>query len=451
MRADPEVAAFRFGYGLPLPEAAPADPEAMLAALTGPDAMAVRWPVAGMAEALPLMRAERETRRQAKRESGAKAAHKAARAALEAAQEAALRATIARALDSPDGFRERLVAFWADHFTAAARSPQDALLPYALVEEAIRPNLNQPFATMLTAAEFHPAMLVYLDQVRSVGPGSRGGLAQGSGLNENLAREVIELHTLGAGAAYAQGDVRQMAELLTGLAYNLKRGMYFDQNRAEPGAEAVLGRSYDGEGLAPIRAVLADLARHPDTARHLARKLAVHFVSDTPEPGLVAALEAEWRQSGGDLARVHGALLRHPGAWAGGAAKARQPFEFVVAGMRSLGLSGSDVAAMPGKLFSRHVGAALAGMGQPWKAPRGPDGWPEAAEAWITPQGLAARITWAMQAPVRLVAALPDPVALAGRALGGRAEAALLQAAAQAEDRREGVGLVLASPAFNRR
>lgn len=451
MGMDPEVAAFRFGYGLPLPALAPVDPEAMLAALAGPDVMAARWPVTGMAGALPLMRAERDARRQARQGSGETAPYKAARAALGAAQEAALRATIARALDSPDGFRERLVAFWADHFTAVARSAQDALLPYALVEEAIRPNLNKPFAAMLTAAEFHPAMLVYLDQARSVGPGSRGGLAQGAGLNENLAREVIELHTLGAGAAYAQGDVRQMAELLTGLGYNLKRGMFFDPSRAEPGAEAVLGRSYAGEGLAPIRAVLADLARHPDTARHLARKLAVHFVSDPPEAGLVAALEAEWRQSGGDLGRVHGALLRHPGAWAGRAAKARQPFEFVVAGMRALGLAGRDVAALPGKVLGRHVGAALAGMGQPWQAPRGPDGWPEAPEAWITPQGLAARISWAMQAPVRLVAALPDPVALAGRALGGRADAALLRAVAQAEDRREGVGLVLASPAFNRR
>lgn len=451
MRADPEVVAFRFGYGLPLPEGAPLDPEAMLAALAGPDAAALRWPVAGMEGALPLMQAERETRRQARRDSGAKAAHRAARAALEAAQAAALRATLARALDSADGFRERLVAFWADHFTAVARSGQDALLPYALVEEAIRPNLGKPFAAMLTAAEFHPAMLVYLDQARSVGPNSRGGLTQGSGLNENLAREVIELHTLGAGAGYGQDDVRQMAELLTGLSYNLKRGMYFDRNRAEPGAEAVLGRSYDGEGLAPIRAVLADLSRHPDTARHLARKLAVHFVADTPEPDLVAAIEAAWRQSGGDLAQVHGALLRHPAAWGPAAAKARQPFEFVVAGLRALGLAGSDVAAMAPKVLSRHIVAALAAMGQPVKAPRGPDGWPEAPEAWITPQGLAARITWAMQAPVRLAGALPDPVALAQRALDGRADAALLRAAAQAEDRREGVGLVLASPAFNRR
>jgi uncharacterized protein (DUF1800 family) len=346
------------------------------------------------------------------------------------------------------------VLFWADHFSVAARDGAGRELPGAMMQDAIRPNLTGRFADLLIAVETHPAMLIYLDQIRSFGPTSPVGLRRGRGLNENLARELLELHTLGVEAGYSQTDVRELAELLTGMAVHPDGSLRFVRNRAEPGAETVLGVSYPenpADGMVPVRAALADLAVRPETARHLARKLAVHFVSDTPDPALVAALEAAWIGTGGDLMAVYAALLEHPAAWAPAAEKARPPVEFVIASLRALGLDGRAIAALDDRRLRRAVLAPMEAMGQPWQAPRGPDGWPEAAQDWITPQGLAARIRWAMEAPAQLVAALPDPRALLVRALEDAASGQLVWAVSGAENRAEGVGLVLASPEFNRR
>ncbi len=294
-------------------------------------------------------------------------------------------------------------------------------------------------------------MLLYLDQDSSIGPNSKRGKNRGKGLNENLARELMELHTLGVGAGYSQTDVREMAELLTGLTYVGDKGFAFDPSRVEPGADVVLGVSYDGKGTEPILKALQDLSVRPETARHIAGKLAVHFVADEPDPALVEALEAAWLDSGGDLAVVVNTLLTHPGVWEAPAQKARQPFEFLVASFRALGVTGADLVAMQPKEFTNFVDARLKEMGQPWNAAPGPDGWPEEADAWINPQRLASRITFAMEVPGRLVDPLPEPPAFAARALGDRASEALVLAASRAESLREGVGLVLASPEFNRR
>lgn len=452
MTVSESLVAFRFGVGLPLTPATPRDGPAMLAALAGPDGMADRWPIAGMAVLAPLAQEIARGKPAAKRDKTLEARLIGISDQIMELGRAALRATLARALDSHDPFRERLVWFWADHFTVVSGGRDDAARAYALVEDAIRPNLTRPFAEMLTAVTFHPAMLAYLDQTRSVGPNSREGQRKGLGLNENLARELLELHTLGVGGAYGQDDVRQLAELLTGLTYTPRRGGFeFDSRRAEPGAETVLGQSYDGKGLDPIRSALADLSRHPDTARHLAGKLAVHFLSDEPEPALVAALAKVWTDSGGDLGQVMAALVSHPAAWAPTAAKVRQPWEFVVAGLRALGVTGAEVAGWGDDALEANVLAPLRAMGQPWKAPRGPDGWPERGEAWITPQGLAARIDWAMTRPQHLRPSLPLPVDLARTALGDRISDAVQKAAERAENRAEGVGLVLSAPEFNRR
>lgn len=452
-----EIAAFRFAYGLP---AAPGQAEAgaLLAGLRGPDLMAQAWPAHGTAEILPHLRdfkAAREARKAAGEDAkAAKAATKAERRAVKATKALGLTAAqagFARAIDSETPLRERLVAFWADHFTVTPRNRTQNAWPSALVEEAIRPNLTAPFATMLQAVVLHPAMLIYLDQVNSLGPNSRRGEKRGKGLNENLAREILELHTLGVGAAYTQDDVREMAELLTGLTFVPERGYAFDAARVEPGDDQVLGVIYGGEGVAPILRALTDLAVRPETARHLAGKLAVHFVSDAPDPALVAAVEAEWLRTGGDLAAVVAALLSQPAAWAQEAQKARQPFDFMVAALRALGVTGAQVMALPEQDFLALVLDPLAGMGQPWQMAPGPDGWKEEAEAWITPQGMAARIDWALAVPEKLMANLPEARGLVARALGSRAEAGLVWAVGASESQREAVGLVLASPAFNRR
>ena len=446
-----EIAAFRFGFGLPLD--GPAGPDDLLAQLTGPDQAARRWPAYGVAEVIPVMQVLREARRMAAEAPGDKAAKKAQRRAVKAGGALAVtgaKAALARAVGGP-AFRERMVRFWADHFTVVPRSRTERAWPAALVEDAIRPHVAGRFGGMLQAVMTHPAMLIYLDQAQSLGPNSRRGAKRGKGLNENLARELLELHTLGVGAGYRQEDVRQLAELLTGLTVVPDRGFAFDPGRVEPGPETVLGVDYGGDGLEAVLAALQDLALRPETARHVAGKLAVHFVSDGPDPALVAAIEAAWTASGGDLAAVAAELVGHDAAWGPEAAKARQPFDFVAAALRALGLSGDDIMAMAEGPFLRLILDPMAEMGQPWQGAGGPDGWPEAAGDWITPQGMAARITWAMEVPGRLVTPLPEAAEVAARALGGRLSGRLEWAVGAAESRREALGLVLAAPEFNRR
>lgn len=452
-----EIAAFRFGFGLPLPDRLSETPAQLRAQLTGPDRAAARWPSYGVAEVVPVIQALREARRMGA-EAGEdparlKAARKAQRRAIRAGAALEVKgaqAAVARAVGG-QGLRERMVRFWADHFTVVPRGRTERAWPSALVEDAIRPHVGGRFAAMLQAVVTHPAMLIYLDQAQALGPNSKRGAKRGRGLNENLARELLELHTLGVGAGYGQEDVRQMAELLTGLTVVPDRGFAFDPGRAEPGSEVVLGIEYEGAGVAPVLQALADLAVRPETARHIAGKLAVHFVADQPDPALVAALASAWTESGGDLAAVAGALLDHPAAWEASAAKARQPFDFVVAALKGLGLTGDAVAALPAEQFAAQVLDPMAAMGQPWNGAGGPDGWPEEIATWITPQGMAARIAWAMEMPEKLVTPLPAAEEVAARSLGARQGERLAFALRAAESRREAVGLVFAAPEFNRR
>ncbi len=451
------IAAMRFGYGLsPLSRGAQ-DPAALLAGLREPDALAARYPVITpgegarmLASFAPLKRAERAN------EPGAAEALLALKRTINTAIIAGLQAQVARAVADETGLRERLYQFWRDHFTVRARRQRQQGLMIAHGEEAVRPHLTGRFADMLTAAVTHPAMVVYLDQSVSIGPGSvraRKRPDRGLGLNENLAREVIELHTLGVGGSYGQHDVRELAELFTGMTHSEFGGFQFLPDYAEPGAETVLGKTFGGDPakLADVEAALVALARHPDTAQHLARKLAVHFVADRPDPALVAALATAYEAADTDLMAVYEVLATHPAAAMDPAAKVRQPFEFIVTSLRALGLSGDDVMALGPRDLRRYLYGPLRLMGQRWNAPGGPDGWPEAAEDWIVPQLLAARIEWAMTAPAKLVGPLPDPRGFIDTALAEAASDALRFAVPRAESRAEGVGLVLASPEFNRR
>lgn len=438
---DGQGLAVRFGYGLP---AGAADVEALTAGLGGRDDAALTWPGVTLKDIAPVLVRYRKAR-QAKDEAAVKALQREADAlALQGA-----RAQLARAVGSAEPFRERLVTFWADHFTVTPSNRMERALPGILIDEAIRPHVFGRFAEMLRAVTTHPAMLIYLNQEASFGPGSRKGKRQRKGLNENLARELLELHTLGVGAGYVQSDVRELAELLTGLSVG-PEGFLFDDGRAEPGAETVLGVTYDGGGMAPIRAVLDDLAARPETARHIASKLAVHFVADEPDPRLVEALQGVYRDTGGDLLALSRALVSHPSAQGPGV-KVRQPYDFLVAALRALAVAPAAIMSAEPRSFRRLVLDPLEAMGQPLHRAPGPDGWPERAADWITPQGLAGRITWAMQAPARLVRPLPDPREFLATALGARAGEALVWAVAAAESARDGVGLVLASPEFNRR
>ena len=442
----------RFGYGPRAGQLSGTDPASRL---REPDAMAAAFPGLTGAEAMAVIAGYRDAMRA--HEPGSPAARTARRAAVRdtgarAAQHA--RVDLARAVAAEDGYRERLVRFWTDHFTVSSRRGLQRPLLSAFGDDAIRPHVAGRFADMLRAAVLHPAMLGYLDQTASVGPGSTFGLRRGAGVNENLARELLELHTLGVDGGYSQADVRQMALLLTGLAVNGLQGTVFEPKRAEPGAETVLGRRYGGDGPARIEDILTlldDLAAHPATARHLSWKLAVHFVADEPDPGLVADLTAEWLASGGDLYRMAVALCAHPAALSPVLAKARQPFDFIVAALRALDVDPQTVMGWTDRDLRRIALQPMALMGQRWQTPGGPDGWPEAVSAWITPQALATRIDWAMTVPAVLRDPLPDARAFVDLALADMADDRLRALVAGSESNIEGVGLVLASPAFNRR
>ena len=459
MPFDPVLASARFGTGrspaLPDPESV----DAMLDRLAGPDRAAADWPIGDYADIRPHLRdfqrvnrARNEVRGTAE-EAIYEEEDRALRNQGRALAEQTFVHTLLRGVTTEDGFRERLSQFWADHFTVVAKRgvTQHLVTPY--VQEAIRPHMTGRFADMLKAVVLHPMMLDYLDQLRSMGPGSHAAQRRDRGLNENLAREILELHTLGVDGPYDQRDVREFAELLTGLSYHPRRGFNFRTEFAEPGAETVLGRSYGGgePRVEDILAALDDIAAHPATARHLAEKLAVHFVADTPDPGLVAAMEARFLETDGDLMAVYAVMLSDPTAWAPEPGKVMPPYAFIRAGLRALDVPVERLTGLDTRGLRRLFLRPLRAMGQPWERPLGPDGWPEQAEAWITPQGMAARINWAFDAPERLVGDLPDPRGFVETALGPAAPDAIVFAAGGAETRAVGIGVVLVSAAFQRR
>lgn len=357
---------------------------------------------------------------------------------------------LARIVRNPRGFRERLFAFWLDHFTVSPTRTNDTFMLAAYFEDAIRPHISGRFADMLKAVVTHPSMLIYLDQSISTGPNSLAGQRRDRGLNENLAREVLELHTLGVDGPYSQEDVRQFAELLTGLTIR-QEGVRFAPNRAEPGAETVLGQSYGGDPakLADIFKFLDNLAVMPATAQHLAQKLAVHFIGPTPPADLVADMAAEYVASGGQLTAFYEVLTTHPAALSAVFPNVRPPFEYVATVLRALDFDWELIANADVR-ETNTLGRELTAMGQRPFRPSGPDGWPEAAENWITPPQLAARIAWAGKV-ASTYAKERDPRALLDAVLGDTAPPALSFAVSGAETKWEGVALLLVSPSLMRR
>nr|WP_253948989.1 DUF1800 domain-containing protein [Mangrovicoccus sp. HB161399] len=460
----PHLAAIRFGTGRSPVHPDPASAQAMLDALSGPDSGAAAFPVSPMDDVLPWVEPYRALVK-ARNQGDADPQEvldmlKEIRKSERRHWLEGLASTVSRGVAADDGFRDRLTLFWADHFTAAGRGAFLRNRVDTYVDAAIRPNVAGKFADMLKAAELHPVMLQYLNQNTSVGPGSK--LAENRpnrrlGLNENLGRELLELHTVGVDAGYGQEDVRQMAELLAGLNVTNEMEMVFQPGRAEPGAEHVLGFSSSPrrDQLQDILNALDYLAVHPDTAAHLSRKLAVHFVSDTPDEDLVASMAARYRESGGDLMQVYDAMLSHPAAWAPELQKIKRPVDYVTSALRGLGADPHALVATaretPRQTY-RDLVNPLIFMGQRWGEPDGPNGWPEEGAAWITANALAQRLKWAMRASsMPGVPAMAEPLQLAEAALGPLAGERLRFAAGAAETRGEGIGLVLISPEFQRR
>ncbi|MDO5604924.1 MAG: DUF1800 domain-containing protein [Paracoccus sp. (in: a-proteobacteria)] len=451
-----EFALIRFGSGLSPRHQGPESADALLDSLRV-DGGRRNFPALDTDTASGVLRAFEIANRDEQKTPDGPAIREQAADRLNQIVNDAIRARFARAVDDPTGFADRLVQFWASHFSIRAGGPHLRILGAAFQEDAIRARLTGRFADMLGAATMHPAMLMYLDQAGSIGP--RSNFARNNadrrefGLNENHARELLELHTMGVGGSYDQTDVRQLAKLMTGLGLDSERRFVYRPNRAEPGAETVLGRAYGGgrpPKLAEVTAFFDDIAVHPDTAAHIARKLAVHFCADDPPADLIGDLAARFRETGGDLMAVYDVLVRHPAAVLSFGQKVRQPLDYITASLRALGLSGAEIIAWQANELHAGALAPMQRMGQPVLGAPQPEGWPEAADAWLGPQLLAARIDFAMRQPKRLRDPLPDPRDFVQVALGTRA-AAVAGAVARAESLSDGVGLVLASPQFNRR
>src|ERR1700691_4528137 len=243
------------------------------------------------------------------------------------------------------GFVERLVWFWSNHFCISA--DKIPAMAGAYEREAIRPHVLGRFADMLQAVESHPAMLFYLDNVQSMGPNSVAGINRDKGLNENLARETLELHTLGVRSGYTQTDVTNFAKVLTGWTWTQPAepaygGEFsFVERMHERSDQIVLGKRYADTGVEQGRAVLADLARHPATARHLAQKLAAHFIADEPPPSLVAKLEKSFRDSDGNLKEVAKSLVLADESWTPQRTKLKPPSAWLVGIARITGAQAS--------------------------------------------------------------------------------------------------------------
>ena len=347
------------------------------------------------------------------------------------------------ALNAEIGFAERLVWFWSNHFCVSA----DKVRPVAgaFEREAIRPHVLGNFADMLMAVESHPAMLFYLDNARSIGPNSVAGKRQGKGLNENLGREILELHTLGARSGYSQDDVTNFAKVITGWtitpAKEPERGGEFNFNDRmhEPGAQTVLAKNYDDTGHEQGRSVLLALARHPETAKHIARKLARHFVADDPPQALIDRLAKRFADTKGDLKEVSKALVLAPEAWDAPRTKLKKPSEWTVASMRACGLALSDI---------RRIINTLNLLGEPLWRPPAPKGFSDENAAWL--DGLPQRLDIANQL-ARRVGGLVDPEEIADAALGPLASPETRQALSRAESRPQALALLLMAPEFLRR
>jgi uncharacterized protein (DUF1800 family) len=342
------------------------------------------------------------------------------------------------------GFVERLVWFWSNHFCVSADKVVAMAGPYE--REAIRPHVLGRFADLLQAVESHPAMLFYLDNVESIGPNSVAGIDRDKGLNENLARETLELHTLGVRSGYSQADVTNFAKVLTGWTWlppgePLHGGEFvFNRLLHEPGPQTVLGKSYPDTGIAQGRAVLADLARHPATARHIAQKLAQHFVADEPPPALVGKLEKTFRDSDGDLKQLAKTLITADESWTPQRSKLKKPSEWIAGALRMTGAQ--SVIPVP-----RLMGAQ-AMLGEALWRPPAPNGFSDGEAAWI--DGIPHRLDMAHEFAGR-VANQSDPLTMLDENLGPLASAQTRQTVARAESRTQAVALLLMAPEFLRR
>jgi uncharacterized protein (DUF1800 family) len=465
-----EIAVLRFGLGArPGDLAAAADPHGwLMAQLKGAVPSAGNTPLAPSQEIFAEFVAAREERQEMRREAATQSAAADATApAVNPVREAYLphyraqvlaRAQSAALTTRP--FAERLVHFWTNHFAVSADKGAVVGIAGTLENEAVRPHVNGRFVELLTAVEQHPAMIAFLDNQNSVGTDSelaqraarrRAGQPKSEyGINENLAREILELHTLGVNGGYTQADVTSFAQIITGWSVGGGKGpraggtpgqFYFRDNLHEPGAKKFLGKTYGESGRRQGEAVLEDLSVHPATAHFIATKLVRHFVADDPPPAVVERVANAFLKTGGDLPRVYAALIEAPQSWSVEMRKFKTPEDFVFSTLRALSVS-------PQK--PEEVIRTFELLGQRQYTPGSPAGWPDTSKSWDGSDALLRRVMWASRAADRYEQGL-DPADLARSCLGTYARSDTVTAVRRASSAAQGLALLLMSPEFQRR
>jgi len=351
-------------------------------------------------------------------------------------------------IETREPFRERLVRFWSNHFTVSTAGGKRLIVTSCTAYEAetVRKHLDGHFADMLIAVEQHPVMLAYLDNLQSLGPNSRAGRRRRKrGLNENLAREILELHTLGVDGGYGQADVTSLARIITGWTIANDRQIPGEPGRFvymhamhEPGSHRLLGRAYAEDGAHQGEHALEGLAAHPSTSGFIATKLVRHFVADDPPPAAVERVAKVFRDSDGHLPSVHASLVDLDECWEPERRKLKTPDELVVSTLRGL-----DFARLPEK---RLLGSLELLNQYPFSAPS-PAGWPDSSEHWGSPNALLQRIDWSTQVGKRIASAR-EPRALLAHMSGPGENDALRLSVERAASASQGIALLLAGPDF---
>ncbi|MBC7378642.1 MAG: DUF1800 domain-containing protein [Burkholderiaceae bacterium] len=452
----PAIALNRFGIGARSDEPAPVDPQRwLLSQFEKYEALSTPWkPVTRTPALVEVWLAQQRAVRQAPegQRSGIREAY------LRKGRDeyvAAVGARTASALQTSTPFVERLVHFWSNHFAVSVDKLLIVGLAGGFEADAIRPNVLGRFEDLLLAVVRHPAMLLYLDQAQSIGPGSPAGQRaqnqqqRGRGLNENLAREILELHTLGVRSGYTQQDVTEFARALTGWTLpgdesgdGAEASFRFIRALHEPGARTVLGRSYADSGEQQARAILHDLVTAPATARHIATKLARHFVADDPPPALVQRLADTFARTGGDLTSVYRELVASPEAWLPAQAKFKSPWEWSISSLRAVGRR-----EMPATQAINLMNQ----LGQPVWRPGSPAGYADQAGTWAAPDALIRRVETAQRLAEQAGNTI-DARTLAPRVLpGGVLSEDTAGAIARADSGGTALALLLVAPEFLRR
>lgn len=341
---------------------------------------------------------------------------------------------------------ERLVMFWSNHFTVSSRKQNVIPLIPDYVTHAIRGNLKGRFSDMLIAVEQHPAMLLYLDNVGSVSPNSVVGKRRKRGLNENLAREILELHTMGAVGGYQQSDVESLARIITGWGINKPTATEYAtfnfRNRAhDAGTKVLLGTEYHNDGVEEGIRALKNIAQHPSTAQFIATKLVRYFVADNPPPRLIKNVAHTFLETDGHLNEVMIELIKNDETWRYSKAKFKNPYEFFISTLR----------ALPVEISAKLVKKSFQALNFiPYTAPS-PGGWPDDTSHWATADALKKRINWSYRFTRASQKEFGDAHQMIDTIVGKALSSETQKMVRGAGSKKEALALLFISPEFQRK